>query len=96
MPNYDRDQIQCIKEANNIVDVIGATVELKRSGANFVGMCPWCDGKKPKLTVSPEYQSYKCWRCNERGDVVKWIMQTMNLKFPEALEHLARRAGLSF
>ena len=92
---YDRFQIDRIKEANPVESVIGEEVELRRSGSKLVGHCPFCTGKSPKLTVDPNKRSWKCWRCNEWGDVVKWLMLRRNLTFPAALEHLVNRVGIS-
>lgn len=91
---YDRYQIERIKDANPVEAVIGDEIPLKRSGKSLVGECPFCTGKKPKLTVTPEKQMWYCFRCREGGDVVKWIQLRQNAKFNEALLHLVRRAGI--
>lgn len=93
--NYDRNQIQRIKDANPVEEVIGDEIPLKRSGQSMVGDCPFCTGNKPKLTVTPAKQMWFCFRCNEGGDVIKWVMVRQRVEFYEALEHLAIRSGLS-
>lgn len=93
--NYDRQQIERIKDANPVDTVIGEEIPLRRSGSSLVGQCPFCEGRKPKLTVTPSKKSWKCWRCNEWGDVVKWVMLRQSLTFPAALDSLIKRAGIS-
>lgn len=92
---YDRHQIERIKAANHVEDVIGDEIPLKRSGQSMVGDCPFCTGNKPKLTVTAAKQMWFCFRCNEGGDVVKWIMVRRGISFQEALAHLAARAGVT-
>lgn len=92
--SYDRYQIERVKAANPIEGVIGDDISLKHSGQSLVGECPFCTGKKPKLTVTPAKQMWYCFRCREGGDVVKWIELRQNLKFNEALLFLKRRAGI--
>jgi DNA primase len=78
----------------DIVDVVGRYVQLKKGGANFMGLCPFHNEKSPSFTVSPTKQFYHCFGCGAHGDVIGFTMQTENLSFPEAVEQLARRAGL--
>jgi DNA primase len=92
--NYDRHQIERVKEANPIERVIADDLELRRSGASYVANCPWCEGKK-KFTVNPNRQTYKCWKCDAFGDVVKWLRERHGLTFPQAIERLIQRAGIS-
>lgn len=95
----ERD-LQDIKEdvrtRSDIVDIISQYTRLKRSGKNWTGLCPFHDDKRPSFSVSPDKQYYKCWSCGEAGDVFKFIEKKENLEFIEALEFLARRAGITF
>jgi DNA primase len=99
MPEYDRD-LQTTKEEirarSDIVEVIGQYTRLKRSGKNWTGLCPFHADKKPSFSVSPATQSYRCWSCGEKGDVFTFVEKKENLEFIEALELLARRAGIAF
>ena len=53
-----------VKQAIDIVDLIGSTVRLRRQGRNYVGLCPWHDDTRPSLQVTPERQSFRCWVCD--------------------------------
>lgn len=88
-------RLQRIKEANDIVDVVGSYVTLRPAGPIFKGLCPFHDDHRPSFTVDPRRQRYKCWACTEGGDVLDFIQKTERVEFPEALELLARRAGIS-
>ena len=84
-----------VKQAIDIVELVGSYVQLRRQGRNFVALCPWHDDSRPSLTVNPERQSYKCWVCNLGGDVFSFVMQMEGITFPEALAMLAERAGIA-
>ena len=83
-----------VKQATDIVDLVGNFMQLRRQGRQFVGLCPWHDDTRPSLTVNPERQSFRCWVCNLGGDVFSFIMQMEGFTFPEALAMLAERAGI--
>ncbi len=84
-----------VRQAIDIVELIGSFVTLRRQGRNFVGLCPWHDDTRPSLQVSPDRQSYRCWVCNLGGDVFSFMMQIEGVAFPEALATLAERAGIA-
>ncbi len=86
--------IQQILSANDIVDVVGQYVALKKKGRNFLGLCPFHQEKTPSFSVSPEKQIFKCFGCGAGGDALKFIQRILNVSFPEALEVLANRAGI--
>ncbi|CEK13484.1 DNA primase [Chthonomonas calidirosea] len=92
--------LQALKEEirahNDIVDVIGTYVRLQRAGKDYKGLCPFHDDKRPSFHVSPTLQIYKCYACGEGGDVFKFIQKMENLEFLEAMEWLAKRAGIPF
>jgi DNA primase len=91
-PAFDaKDQV---RQAIDIVDLVGSYVQLRRSGRNFVGLCPWHDDSRPSLQVNPDRQSFKCWVCDYGGDVFSFVMRVEGLEFREALEMLAERAGI--
>jgi DNA primase len=89
------DAKEQVRQATDIVDLVGSYVQLRRQGRNFVGLCPWHDDSRPSLQVNPERQSFKCWVCDYGGDVFSFVMRSENLEFREALEFLAERAGIN-
>lgn len=89
------DKINQILQSSNIVDVIGEYVDLKRSGSSFKGLCPFHNEKTPSFTVDDKKQLFHCFGCGAGGDVVSFIMQKEGLSYPESLEFLAYKAGIS-
>ncbi len=87
--------IQQVKDANDIVDVISGYVSLRAAGSTFKGLCPFHDDHNPSFTVDPKRQRYRCWSCQKSGDVIFFIQEHERVGFPEALELLARRAGIT-
>ena len=88
-------QIDEIKSRIDIVDLIGETVKLRRTGKNYSGLCPFHNEKTPSFIVSPDRQSWRCFgQCNEGGDVFKFVMKKEGWDFKEALTFLADRAGV--
>lgn len=88
------DNKERVKQAVDIVDLVGSHIQLRRQGRNYVGICPWHDDSRPSLQVNPERQSFKCWVCNIGGDVFSFVMQMEGVEFREALQMLADRAGI--
>lgn len=87
--------LQEVADRNDIADVVGGYVKLtKRSGSNLFGLCPFHSEKTPSFSVSPDKQIYHCFGCGKGGSVVNFIMEVENLSFRDAVEFLARRAGL--
>jgi DNA primase len=86
---------QRIKEANDIVDVVGSYIALRPAHGTFKGLCPFHEDQRPSFDVDPRRQRYKCWACNEYGDVIKFVEKFERVSFREALELLARRAGIT-
>lgn len=84
-----------MREANDIVDVVGGYIALRPAGPIHKALCPFHDDHNPSLTVDPRRQRYKCWSCGEGGDVFAFVQKFEKITFPEALEVLARRAGIS-
>jgi DNA primase len=83
-----------VRQAIDIVELVGSTVQLRRQGRNYVGLCPWHDDTRPSLQINAERQSFKCWVCDIGGDVFSFIMKTEGVEFREALAMLADRAGI--
>ncbi len=90
----DFDVKERVRSAVDIVDVIGATLELQPQGRNFVARCPWHNDRRPSMTVNQERQSWKCWPCDIGGDVFSFVMRRDGVDFPTALRMLAEEAGI--
>lgn len=86
---------QQVKEANDIVDVVGGYISLRPAGPTFKGLCPFHEDNRPSLDVDPRRQRYRCWACGKYGDVIKFVQEFARVSFLEARELLARRAGIS-
>lgn len=94
MKRIPEEIIEKIKENNDIVELIQEKVNLKRTGANYTGLCPFHSEKTPSFSVSRQKQIYKCFGCGEGGNVFTFLMKTQNLTFEEAVRLLAGRAGI--
>jgi len=90
----DRDFLEEVRSRTDIIELVSDYVKLERRGKNFVGLCPFHDDRNPSFSVSPEHGLYYCFACQAGGDAFKFIMEMEGLSFPEALERLARRAGV--
>jgi DNA primase len=88
------EKIAEIRDACNIVDVVGETVLLKKAGRNYTGLCPFHAEKTPSFTVSPDKQMFYCFGCGEGGNVFSFLMKQQGLSFPEAVKLLATRTGI--
>lgn len=92
--SFSDDTIEKVRFNNNIVEVISQYVDLKKTGSNYVGLCPFHNEKTPSFTVSPDKQLFHCFGCNAGGDVISFVMKIDNMNFPEAIKKLADRAGI--
>jgi len=84
-----------VKQAVDIVDLVGSYLPLRREGRGFKALCPWHDDSRPSLQVNPERQSFRCWVCDLGGDIFSFVMRIEGVEFPEALRMLADRANIS-
>ena len=84
-----------VKSKLNIIEVIGEKVTLKKAGRNFKGLCPFHSEKTPSFMVSPDRQVFHCFGCGKGGSVIDFVMEYEHMEFPEALEELAERAGVT-
>ena len=88
------DKLEQIRAASDIVDVIGASLPLKRAGANFVALCPFHREKSPSFNVNPSRQIFHCFGCHKGGDVFTFVRDYENLSFVDAVKRLADRANI--
>jgi DNA primase len=91
---FDNSMVLQVQQANDIIDVIGEHVSLKKKGREMVGLCPFHDDHSPSMNVNPVKQIFKCFACGAGGDVFKFLQMRENLTFPQAIERLAERAGI--
>ena len=91
----DFDVKDRVKQATEIVDLMGGYLQLRREGRGYKAICPWHDDTRPSLQINPERQSWKCWVCDLGGDVFSFMMKMENVEFREALQMLAERASIS-
>jgi DNA primase len=91
---FDNSIVIEVQQANDIVDLIGEHVSLKKKGREMVGLCPFHDDHRPSMNVNPAKQIFKCFACGAGGDVFKFVQMRENLTFPQAIERLAERAGI--
>lgn len=87
-------QIQAVKDATDIVEIIGSKLQLQRSGSYFRSVCPFHSEKSPSFFVSESMQRYKCFGCGESGDVYTFLEKYEGMTFHEALQFLADKAGI--
>lgn len=88
-------QIQDVKQATDIVQIISERITLQRSGTNWRGLCPFHSEKSPSFFVSEQLQRYRCFGCSESGDVFTFLEKYEGMTFAEALQMLADRAGIT-
>lgn len=93
---FGDDFKELVRSSTSLTDLVSETVALKptHGGRDYVGLCPFHDDKNPSFHVYPDRQTYRCWVCDQGGDCFRWVMETEKVPFPEAMESLARRAGL--
>jgi DNA primase len=94
MSRIPRETVEQIIAANNVVEVIGSYIQLKRAGSTFKALCPFHTERTPSFTVNPQRQIYKCFGCGAGGDVLTFVKNYENLDFLTAVRKLADRAGI--
>jgi DNA primase len=94
MGRFGEEKIEEVRQRADIVEVIGEHVRLKRTGRNFVGLCPFHQEKTPSFSVNAERGFFHCFGCNAGGSVFNFIMKMEGLTFPEAVRSLAQRYGI--
>ena len=86
--------IQDLLARVDVVEVVGRYVQLRKTGANFLGLCPFHGEKSPSFTVSPTKQFYHCFGCGKNGDAIRFLMEHNGMSFVEAVQDLAQQHGL--
>lgn len=78
----------------DVVDIVGRYVQLKKSGANFMGLCPFHGEKSPSFSVSPSKQFFHCFGCGKNGNAIGFLMDHAGMGFREAVQDLAQQVGM--
>jgi DNA primase len=86
--------IQELLSRTDVVDIVGRYVQLKKGGANFMGLCPFHGEKSPSFSVSPAKQFYHCFGCGKNGNAISFLMEHAGMTFVEAVKDLAQQYGL--
>ena len=94
MSLYTKESIDRVKDAVDMVELVGAHSDLRRVGTRWTGLCPFHDERTPSFSVNAEHKLYHCFGCGESGDALAFVQATEQLTFKEALEHLADRYGV--
>jgi len=94
MARYSKEFIIEIKGRLKVSDVVGKSVKLTQRGSEFIGLSPFKNEKTPSFTVNDQKEFYHCFSTSEHGDIFSFLMKTKGLTYPEAIETLARQAGL--
>jgi DNA primase len=92
---FPQEFIDRVREATDIVPLVSQYVQLRRSGGNHQGLCPFHNEKSPSFSVSEDKQVYYCFGCKASGNVFTFVQNYQGLTFPETIEYLARRASLA-
>lgn len=95
MPRYSKDFIIEIKSRLKVSDVVGKFVKLTQRGNEYVGLSPFKNEKTPSFTVNDDKEFYHCFSSSEHGDIFSFLMKHKSMSYPEAIEHLAKQAGLN-
>lgn len=93
MQRIPEDFITSLVDVTDIVELVGASVSLKKAGSNYQGLCPFHDEKSPSFTVSPSKQFYHCFGCGKHGNAIGFLMEHSGMSFLDAIETLANKAG---
>jgi len=94
VPQFSEELLEKIRNAVDIVDYIGKRIELKQTGRNYVGLCPFHQEKTPSFNVNSVNQLYYCFGCGRGGNIFNFVMATEGVAFPEAVQILAKQAGI--
>ncbi len=91
---YPPEFVEELKARIGLAELIGRRVALKKRGREHVGLCPFHNEKSPSFTVSEDKGFYHCFGCGAHGSAIDFVMRTESLTFPEAIQRVARHAGI--
>ena len=91
MSLYTKDSIDKLKDAVDMVELVGARTDLRRVGTRFTGLCPFHEERMPSFSVNAEHKLYHCFGCGASGDSIGFVQETEGLDFKQAIEALAER-----
>ncbi|HJQ92345.1 MAG TPA: CHC2 zinc finger domain-containing protein, partial [Acidimicrobiia bacterium] len=91
----ERGDIDRVRESTDLVDLISEVTKVRRSGRSFMAVCPFHEEKTPSMSVDRARGLYHCFGCGKGGDVFSFVQETQGVDFADALELLARRAGIT-
>ena len=94
MARYTAESIERVKQAVDMVELVGARTDLRRVGARWTGLCPFHDERTPSFSVNAEHGLYHCFGCGASGDAIRFVQETEGLDFRGAIELLAERTGV--
>lgn len=94
MPPVSVELKRTVKAANDIADVVAGYIPVHSAGKTFKAICPFHNDTRPSLQIDRQYQNFRCWACDARGDVFDFVMKFEKVEFPEALRILAQRANI--
>jgi len=95
VPRIARQSIDQVQAAADLVEIVGHYTRLKKSGANYMGCCPFHEEKTPSFSVNPGEKLYYCFGCGEGGNLFSFVQRKENLDFAQAVEHLADKYGIA-
>ncbi|MEX1279176.1 MAG: DNA primase [Acidimicrobiia bacterium] len=92
---FDRDDIERVRDATNLVELVEAVTTVKKSGRSHKAICPFHQERSPSMSLDPARGLFHCFGCGKGGDVYAFVMESQGMDFAEAVEELARRAGIT-
>lgn len=92
---YPRDDIDRVRDSTDLVELVAEVTKVKRTGRSVMAVCPFHQEKTPSLSIDPARGLYHCFGCGKSGDIFAWVQETQGADFREAVELLARRAGVT-
>src|SRR5512140_3252283 len=95
MPRIARQSIDQVQATADLVEIVGQYTQLKKSGANWMGTCPFHEERTASFSVNPAEKLYYCFGCGEGGNLFSFVQKKENLDFAQAVEHLAERYGIT-
>ena len=93
MSRFKPETVERVKEAADIVEIVSAYTDLRRTGERHMGLCPFHEERTPSFSVDPREKLYHCFGCGVGGDVIKFVEEKEGLAFPEAVEALGDATG---